>query len=228
MAIARFIIIFFLICDPVFAMDSSNYSIPKDVLNQTGGISSSDNYTIEHNLGESVIGTSSSGSYKESSGYLEPDLDVLIFTIDDNTVDLGLLSDSSVATANTILTVSTSSLKGYTVKAYDDTQVGIDYGLVDGDNNISDATTPNVFINNPAPGVEHYGLTVAGVHANTNYASGTKINSLNNTNLSDIGSYDNFIANDTLNIQYRASISNQTSAGANYRANPIYICTGNF
>lgn len=210
------------------AMNSDNYKVPIDVLGQTGGESSSANYKIQHNLGETITGSSSSVSYKLNSGYIQYDKPVLIFSISDSSVNFGTLSTSSVSTGNITLTISTSSLWGYSVRAYDDTSSGIANGLVDGTKKIADATTPNVYVSIPSAGTEHYGIVVTGTHAASGYAAGTKINSLDNTTWVDIGSSSDFISGDTLTVQYRASISNLSPAGANYQAVTTFICTGNF
>ncbi len=211
-----------------YAMSSTSNAINTDVLNEAGEYSESSNYKIWHNLGESSTGVSSSTNYKIYSGFMTPDSYILTFSITPSTLNFGSLSQSSVSTQSTIITVSTSSILGYSVKSYDDTQPGIAYGLVDGSNKISDATTPNVFINLPSAGTEHYGVTVTGAHADAGYTGGTKINSLDNATLTNIGSYNSFIANDALTVQYRASISSLSSAGNNYSAITTYICTINY
>lgn len=206
----------------------ATYKIPKDVLNEAGGASNSDNYKVVHNLGESVIGSSSSLNYKLNSGFLQPDKAVLIFTISTNTANLGTLTTGSVNTANVTLTTSTSGINGYAVQAYDNTTPGIANGLLDGGKKISDATTPDTFVNNPGAGTEHYGIIVAGTHADAGYASGAKTNSLDDVTNVNIASYTDFIASDSQTVIFRASITDVSPAGANYGAIATFICTASF
>lgn len=210
------------------AMNSDNYNVPIDILGEAGGTSTSSNYKIQHNLGEVITGSMTSTSYKLNSGYIQSDKPVLIFSMSESSIDFGTLSSGSVSTGNTILTISTSSLWGYSVQAYDNTPAGIANGLVDGSKEIVDATTPNVYIALPSAGTEHYGIVVTGTHVASGYVTGTKINSLDNTTWGEIGSHNSFIADDTLTVQYRASITQLSPAGANFQAVTTFIVTGNF
>lgn len=212
----------------VLAMSAGTKAINSDVLNEAGDHSDSSSYRIWHNVGENSTGVSASSNYRIYSGFITPDNYTLIFSVTPNTLNFGALSRLSVTTQSTTVTISTSSILGYNIQAYDSTSSGIANGLIDGAKKISDATTPNVFIDLPTGGIEHYGITVTGTHADAGYASGTKINSLDNATLSNIGFHNSFIANDTLTVQYRASISSASAAGANYSAITTYICTTNY
>jgi hypothetical protein len=212
----------------VLAMSAGSKAINSDILNESGGYSDSNAFRIWHNLGESSTGTSASSNYRIYSGFVTPDNYTLIFSVTPSSLDFGTLSQLSVATQSATVTTSTSSILGYSVKAYDNTPVGIEYGLIDGSKKIADATTPNVFIDLPNAGIEHYGITVTGTHADTDYASGTKINSLNDSTFTDIGSYSSFISSDILTIQYRASVSLLSASSQNYSATTTYICTTNY
>jgi len=223
-AVINFVVISF----HVFAMDSDSYQIAPDVLNESGGTSDSENYRLFTNFGESPTGVSDSATYRMHAGFLQADNPYISFTVSDNSLDFGVLSTGAVSTRNTTLTISTNAMFGYSVDAYDDTSVGIAYGMVNGANKIADATTPNVYIDLPLAGVEHYGITVTGTHAAAGYVGGTKINSLNDTSRTEIGSYTSYIAGDTMTIQYRASISNISEADNGYRTTTTFICTGEF
>jgi hypothetical protein len=212
----------------IFAMDSDTYRIRPDVLDESGGYSSSENYMIWHNLGESPTGPSQSETYRINSGFWQDETPYLSFSISLSVLNFGHITDSAVSTQNTTLTVSTNAVLGYSVQAYDDTPVGINYGMVDGTKKIADATLPNNYIDLPSAGVEHYGVKVTGTHAAVGYASGTKINSLNNESQTEVGSYNSFISGDILSVEYRASISNLSPASSNYQTITTYICTGNF
>lgn len=210
------------------AMDSENYRTKPDVINEAGGYSQSANYRVWHNLGESPVGASASESYRINSGFWQDETPYISFSISSASLDFGTLSDSSVSTQSTSLSVSTNAVGGYAVEAYDNTSVGIAYGMVDGSNEIADATTPNSYIDLPSAGTEHYGVKVTGTHAASGYAAGTKINSLNNENQTEIGSYSSFISDDILSVEYRASITSLSPAASNYQTITTFICTGHY
>lgn len=226
--IASLAICLILLQSNVVAMDSDTYRIRPDVLDEAGGYSSSENYKIWHNLGESPTGPSESETYRINAGFWQDETPYLSFSISSPTLAFGHLSDSSVSTQNTTLSISTNAVLGYNVQAYDDTPTGIAYGMIDGTRKIADATTPNNYIDLPPAGVEHYGVKVTGTHSASGYADGTKINSLNSESQTQIGSYNSFISGDTLLVEYRASISNLSPASSNYQTITTFICTGNF
>jgi len=209
-------------------MDSATYTVPNDVLNSSGQYSSSATYKLWDNLGEFVTGESSSATYKNQQGFLQNDIPYLSMSILPTTVNLGTLSTLSVSTGNTVITISSNSLQGFALKAYDNTSAGIANGLVDGVKKVADATTPGVYIANPAAGTEHYGITVTGTHAAAGYVGGTKINSLDDTTWVDIGSHSTFVTGDAFTVQYRASINSISSASANYSATTTFIVIGNY
>jgi hypothetical protein len=210
------------------AMDSSTYRVNPDVLNESGGYSSSSSYRIWHNLGESPTGISESATYRIGAGFLQPDDQVLSMVISSNGLNFGVLSSSLVSAQSFTVTISTDYSNGYTLNAYDNTPSGIANGLVNGAKKIADATTPNNYINLPIAGVEHYGVVVTGTHAAAGYTSGTKINSLDDTTWIEIGSYNNYIDNDVYNVEFRAGISNTSPAGINYQTVTAFIVTANF
>ena len=214
--------------DNALAMDSDTYRVRPDVLNESGGYSSSDNYRVWHNLGESITGASQSESYRINSGFWQDETPYISFSISSSTLNFGTLSDAAVSTQNTALTVSTNAISGYAVQAYDNTPVGITYGMIDGAKKIADATTPNNYVDLPLAGTEHYGVKVTGTHASAGYATGTKINSLNDNSQTEIGSYGSFISGDSLQVQYRASIASLSPAAYNYQTITNFICTGNY
>lgn len=211
------------------AMQSASYRIAPDVLNETGGYSSSETYALWHNLGEGVVtGETASASYRSHQGFYTTDVPILAMSISEINLDFGLFSISSVSTQNTNLTISTNALTGYSVQSYDNTSAGSANGMLSGSKKIADATTPNNFLDLPTAGTEHYGITVTGTHADSDYVGGTKINSLDNTTWADIGSHTSYVAGDVLTVQYRASISLTTPASDNYQALTTFIVTGNF
>lgn len=226
--IITLVFIGFLLTPKIFAMESTNYKVEPDVLDQTGGYSTSDSYRIWHNLGETITGQQNSSSYRIHAGYFRPDVTGLEFTISKTNINLGTLTMNNVATDSIVITVTCNTNLGYSIKAYDDTPTGIAYGLISGSNYIVDATTPNNYINLPLAGVEHYGIKVTGTHAASGYAGGTKINSLNNSSQTEIGSYGNKVKNDTYTIEYRASISEDTPTDNNFSARTTFVFTANY
>jgi hypothetical protein len=223
-----FLVLYYLQTVNIFAMDSSSYQVESDVLNESGGYTASSNYRILGNLGESITGVSSSDNYKIYQGFLTTEVPILNFSISNNIINLGTLTSIDTKTATTTLTVSTNAISGYNVRAFDGTPAGITNGLMSGIKKIADATTPNVFIDLPSSGIEHFGIVATGNHASLGYASGTKINSLDNTTWADIASFTGFISEDVITVQYRASISDATPASGNFQSIATYIATGNF
>lgn len=228
LAIILMIIAQLLFSDTCFAMGSGTYTVPNDVLNASGTYSSSATYKLWDNLGEFVTGESSSATYKNQQGFLQNDIPYLSMSISAATVNFGTLSTLSVSTGSTVVTISSNSLQGYALKAYDDTSAGVANGLVDGVKKIADATTPGVYIANPGAGTEHYGITVTGTHANAGYAGGTKINSLDDTTWVNIGSHTTFAKDDAFTVQYRASIAALSPASNNLSATTTFIVIGNY
>lgn len=223
-----FVILLLTNSQPVLAMDSETYRVKPDTLNSGGGYSSSETYRIWHNIGESPTGTSQSESYKISAGFYTPDDPTLLCSLSANTINFGLLRSDEVTTGQTVLTIATSAISGYTVSAYDDTEPGTANGMIDATRKIADATTPGTFIDLPLAGVEHYGHTVTGSRANPSYLGGTKMTSLDNTTSVEIASHNSSSVSDTVTVQYRTSISNTTPAAPAYRAITTFICTSNF
>lgn len=199
-----------------------------DVINSAGNTSSSTHYNLTDNFGESVTGPSSSASYKLNAGFIQADQSTLSFSVTPNSINLGVLSTGSISSGEAYLTTTTSYAGGYFVKAYDNTEPGIANGLIDGTNKIADATTPNNYIDNPSAGTEHYGVSITGTHAAAGYASGTKINSLDNTTWIDVSSYNGAISDDEQTATFKASIDNLTPPASHYSAITTFICTANF
>ena len=217
-----------IIISPVLAMDSTNYQISPDVLDESGGYSTSTNFKLYQNLGETTTHEAESTNYKLYQGFLQPDKAVLSFNISPDAVDFGTLTPSLVSSGNITIRVSSSSKLGFSVKAYDNTDPGIANGLIYYTQKIADATTPNNYIGLPLAGTEHYGITVTGTHAASGYAGGTKINSLDDTSWVDIGSYNNKVNNDTYTVNFRAGASEDTAAGSSYTAVTTFILTVNY
>jgi len=218
-----------IIISPVFAMESTNYRVSPDVIDEGGGIGSDGTYRIYNNIGESAVtGDVSSINYRIWQGFLQPDMSTIYMTISNPTINFGKLRFDTVSTGSTVVTIGSNSNNGYSLRAYDNTSVGIANGLIEGANKIADATTPNTFINFPLAGTEHYGITVTGTHADSGYAAGTKINSLDDSTWINVGSYTHVTKNDSYTIEYRTSISEDTNISQNYQAITTYILTVNY
>lgn len=104
----------FLFGSNVFAMTSTNYSIPWDNLNQGGyDIGTSTNYSVRDTIGGLAVGTGTSANYELSSGYRAPEAEYLLslFVKTGNTVSTGY----SAFTNGTGGTVTVSSASGFSV-----------------------------------------------------------------------------------------------------------------
>ena len=74
----------------------------------TGGV-----YSLEDTAGESPVGSSTSSSYEVIGGYQAMDWSVLTMDIDTNSIDLGALSLSAVATSPAVVSVTADATTGY-------------------------------------------------------------------------------------------------------------------
>jgi hypothetical protein len=96
-------------------MSSSNYEIYADGVLNGGGFSSSGEYNLEDTVGELSSGFSSSSAYDIRAGYQYMERGYLSFEMSSASLDLGILSTSTVNSATTTITVGTDSQTGYTL-----------------------------------------------------------------------------------------------------------------
>lgn len=133
----------------VFAvMSSTNYSIYADSIGFGGINSTSTSYNLQDTVGGSPAGFSSSSSYEIRSGYQSMEQGSLSVSIDNTSLNLGTLSESSVNSASTTVTVNTDSATGYTLSI--------------GSAGSSPITAVSDIDGSVTAGSEEYGLAVTG------------------------------------------------------------------
>lgn len=130
-------------------MSSTNYTIFADSVDAGGVLSASGTYSLEDTIGESPAGSSSSSVYEVIAGYQAMDWSVLVLDVDTNTINLGTLSTSAVATSSAILSVTVDATSGYVLS------VG----------SVSGTSLTAVSDGSVTAGSEEYGISVSGVDA---------------------------------------------------------------
>lgn len=131
-------------------MSSTNYTIFADSIDAGGVLSTGGTYSLEDTIGESPAGGSSTSSvYEVLAGYQAMDWSVLIMDVSTNTINLGTLSTSAVATSSVTVAVTVDATSGYVLSV----------GSVSGTSltSVSDGTVTT--------GVEEYGLAASGTDA---------------------------------------------------------------
>lgn len=223
------ILIFLLIgsSTSAYVMSSTNYRIQKDSINIGGVSQSSSSYSLEETVGEMATDESTSTNYKLRAGYWAEFPDVLIFTLTNNTINLGTLATSAASTATTNFTVATSASDGYTVSVAGNT-------LTNDSNDIDAITTPATSF----PGTEQFGINLV---ANTSPAVGSNpsgglgqaapgYNTPNNFKFvsgETVASSSSFSSTTTFTISYLVNISTSTAAGS-YSTDLTLTATGVF
>ena len=96
-------------------MSSSNYEIYADGVMNGGGFGSAGEYDLEGSVGELSSGFSTSSAYDIRAGYQYMERGYLSLEMSSVSLDLGILSTSTVNTASTTVTVGTDSQTGYTL-----------------------------------------------------------------------------------------------------------------
>ena len=97
-------------------MSSSTYRIYADVISIGGGTFSSSTYSLNGTMGEPTIGIITSSTYEIKGGFQYTSIDggiSLDFT--SSSLNLGILSTTTVSQATTTATVTTESDTGYTL-----------------------------------------------------------------------------------------------------------------
>lgn len=194
-------------------MSSANYKIWADSLNLFGGDSTSTNYNLSDTGGELGTGDMTSANYKMSIGYWEMFLEpVLIFSINDTTINLGTLSSAAVTSGSTTLTTATNAFRGYVVTVREETGLKNATGYVIAD----------VADNAVSAGSEEYGIITSGADGQLNSADTAII-----ATPQIVAQHDTFTDNVNTTVTFKAAISNSTEAG-NYSHNVDFIATGRF
>ena len=122
--ISNTIFILFFIFAPVAladTLDSASFEVKMSTINITGGNKSSSSYKLTDTVGQTVQGRFDSAGYIIKAGfqYLYP-LTAFTFTISDLDLDFGSLITGTPSLLTNILTVTTGSAFGYTVKTIED------------------------------------------------------------------------------------------------------------
>lgn len=94
---------------------SENYILQEDVIDVAGGSSSSETYSLLTNMGEDVIGQSSSANWALDSGFIKPSYIEII--VDSNEVTLGPVGYPDYDTETTQVTVYCTEV-AYTLSTY--------------------------------------------------------------------------------------------------------------
>jgi hypothetical protein len=98
-------------------MQGNQYKIGADVIGIGGDTGTSDSYRITDTIGEPVIGTGTSETYKTKAGFRYMAGTSLALTIDSNTVNLGMITPGSPVTGQSVLNVTTDAWAGYDLLA---------------------------------------------------------------------------------------------------------------
>lgn len=128
-------------------MSSTNYTIFADSIDSGGVLSASGTYSLQDTVGESPVGSSTSSTYEVIGGYQAMDWSVLLISVDTQTIDLGTLVQSQVASSPAVVTVTADAADGYvlSVASLSGTSLaGVTDGVVSGE-------------------AEEYGVAVSGV-----------------------------------------------------------------
>ncbi len=129
-------------------MSSTNYTIFADSIDAGGVLSTGGAYSLEDTIGESPAGGSATSSvYEVIAGYQAMDWSVLVLDVDTNTINLGTLSTSAVATSSATLSVTVDATSGYVLS------VG----------SVSGSSLTAVADGAVTSGSEEYGLAASGV-----------------------------------------------------------------
>lgn len=199
----------------VLAMSSENYQIDKDSINfggsEDGG---SANYSLRDTLGELGTGDGESANYNLSAGYRTSDNEIptLAFSISSNSVNLGVLSVSSVSMGSIVATTTTNALSGYNISVIEDGNFRAPSGSVI--NDVADGAVSS--------GSSEYGLRTSGIQGLYN-SSDTNITG----SLKPIASSNGPALNNSVTVIFKAAISPSTTAGQ-YQNKVTFICTGAF
>lgn len=97
-------------------MNSSHYSIYSDSIGLGGGsLSTSTSFNLQDTANDSPAGVSTSTGYEVRGGYQAQDLSRLSIDINPTSLDLGSVTASVLASASTIVSVTSDSASGYTL-----------------------------------------------------------------------------------------------------------------
>ena len=181
------------------AMSSGDFEIYSDSFSVVNtDVAASNNFSL-YSTGGEVVSTSTastSGSISLKSGFQAAEKGILSYTLSDSSLDLGTLSDTSIALNSMTVTVSTDSETGYSLVVTEDGN------LRSGANDIDDVADGAVSV-----GVEEYGLRTVGDDgqlANDTAITGSLV----------VASRNGASPNQSTPMEFRASIDGSTAAGS--------------
>lgn len=212
--------------DFVFAFPSSsaNYKLEGEFGN-FGGAKSSANYRLTDTGGGFAPGITTSGNYRNCSGFqcVIAEVPKITFSLSTNAINLGTLSTGSVNTNSHTMTVITN-VGGYNVTVVEDGN------LRNGAHDINDVSGGTV-----DAGTEEYGLSTTDTDAGLDIAldatcgsgpyNATGVNASPKKIAKAVGP--TYSSGETNTICYAASIATDTASGS-YTQILTYIATGNF
>lgn len=196
-------------------MQSTNFVITSDDLTAGGGNSTSTSFISEGDTGGTATGENGASTNFAACAGFPCTLDVtppsITFSVSPNSVGLGVLSPSSVATGTTTLSVTENASNGYAITAIADGQLRTTGGDVVPD--VSDGTVTS--------GGSEYGIGLTGT--DRAFADDRSVTTSARTVASNAGS----VTNSNITVTFKAAASTTTAAG-NYAQTVTFVCTGTF
>lgn len=192
-------------------MTSTNYRIYGDELGSSGARSTSTNYTLYDTVGAVAGSRMSSTNYELLSGFQElSEHPTFSFSISSATIDLGVLSSTSVASSSHTVTTSSNAYRGYTTTV-----------VADGALRSSSADIDAVSDGAVSAGSEEYGVSLTGDDRSFSDDQGPSTSALT------LASRTNWKRGAQTTVSYKASISSATQTGT-YSQVLTYVSVGNF
>ncbi len=196
-------------------MSSTSFVITSDDLSAGGGNSTSTSFVSESDIGGTATGENSvSTSFAACAGYpctLNLTQPSITFSVSPNTVSLGTLTTSAIATGTTTLTTTENATNGYSITVVGDGQLRRAAG----------GAVPDVADGAVTIGAGEYGIGLTGTdRAFTDDRSVT-------TSLRTIASNGGAVTNSTITVTFKAAISSTVPAGS-YSQIATFVCTGSF
>lgn len=210
-------------------MQSQDYVIQMGHLNITSGEKSGGGFKVTDTVGQTAAGEFNSAGYTLYAGfqYLYA-LSEFTFTITDLSVRLGDLTSTSFATASHELIISTRT-GGYTIYAQAQHPLRLmdDYSYTIPFTNCDSGCSITTAGDWTSPGNPGFGFNVAGANASSDFNGGkyrpfADLSAVPEENAQAIASTNAKVTDDTLTVNYQASVDNAQAAG-NYEAAIDYI-----
>lgn len=193
--IAAFIIVFLGVVLPRLAarasMSSASYSIPIDSFSLGGLYGTSTSYSVYDTISNPDASPVTSTTYTVKGGFQGAEFGILTFSVSNNTIALGTLSTSAVASASTVATVSTNSDTGYTLSVA----------------SVSGSSLAAIGSGTVTAGTEGYGVAVSGADAqyanDKSVAAGLALSSISHP-----------ITSDQTTLTFKAAISSSSGSAS--------------